>query len=159
MEEIEEINSGVVVKTRNGRRVNAGTAVIATNSPVNDRTAIHTKQAPYRTDAMAFRLARNTLPDALYWDTLDDFSALVRFLLLTDRPGAAGRSRKHNQARRDNDRSCRHLKRAKLAAQRLDLSTQRLVLVEQPVALVPQLALALADKLNLKRRRTDRVAA
>jgi glycine/D-amino acid oxidase-like deaminating enzyme len=43
MQEIEETNSGVVVKTRNGRKVNAGSAVIATNSPVNDRTAIHTK--------------------------------------------------------------------------------------------------------------------
>jgi glycine/D-amino acid oxidase-like deaminating enzyme/nitrite reductase/ring-hydroxylating ferredoxin subunit len=73
MEEIEETNSGVVVKTRNGRKVKAGTAVIATNSPVNNRTALHTKQAPYRTYAMAFRLPRNTLPDALYWDTLDDY--------------------------------------------------------------------------------------
>jgi glycine/D-amino acid oxidase-like deaminating enzyme/nitrite reductase/ring-hydroxylating ferredoxin subunit len=73
METIEETNSGVVLKTRNGRKVNAGTAVIATNSPVNDRTALHTKQAPYRTYAMAFRLPRNTLPDALYWDTLDEY--------------------------------------------------------------------------------------
>jgi glycine/D-amino acid oxidase-like deaminating enzyme len=73
MEEIEETNSGVIVKTRNGRKVNSGMAVIATNSPVNDRTFIHTKQAPYRSYAMAFRLPKNTLPDALYWDTLDDY--------------------------------------------------------------------------------------
>src|SRR5204863_4337184 len=49
MESVEENGAGVVVKTRNHRTVKAGTAVIATNSPVNDRTAIHTKQAPYRT--------------------------------------------------------------------------------------------------------------
>jgi glycine/D-amino acid oxidase-like deaminating enzyme/nitrite reductase/ring-hydroxylating ferredoxin subunit len=73
MEEVEETNSGVRVKTRNGRKVTASAAVIATNSPVNDRTVIHTKQAPYRTYAMAFRLARSALPDALYWDTLDDY--------------------------------------------------------------------------------------
>jgi Rieske Fe-S protein len=47
--------------------------VIATNSPINDRTAIHTKQAPYRTYAMAFNLVKATIPDALYWDTLDDY--------------------------------------------------------------------------------------
>jgi glycine/D-amino acid oxidase-like deaminating enzyme/nitrite reductase/ring-hydroxylating ferredoxin subunit len=73
MESVEESGAGVVVKTRNHRTVKAGTAVIATNSPVNDRTVIHTKQAPYRTYAMAFRLAKRTLPDALFWDTLDDY--------------------------------------------------------------------------------------
>src|SRR4051812_14602146 len=75
MEEVieEPKAAGVVVTTRNGRKITAGTAVIATNSPVNDRTALHTKQAPYRTYAMAFRLPRNALPDALYWDTLDDY--------------------------------------------------------------------------------------
>jgi glycine/D-amino acid oxidase-like deaminating enzyme/nitrite reductase/ring-hydroxylating ferredoxin subunit len=73
MEEIEEANGAVLVKTRNGRKVRASAAVIATNSPVNDRTVIHTKQAPYRTYAMAFKLPRKALPDALYWDTLDDY--------------------------------------------------------------------------------------
>ena len=73
MEEVEETNDGVMVKTRNGRKIKAGAAVIATNAPVNDRTAIHTKQAPYRTYAMAFTLPRTALPDALYWDTLDDY--------------------------------------------------------------------------------------
>jgi glycine/D-amino acid oxidase-like deaminating enzyme/nitrite reductase/ring-hydroxylating ferredoxin subunit len=73
METVEETDSGVSVTTRNGRKVHADTAVIATNSPVNDRTAIHTKQAPYRTYAMAFRLPKNALPDALYWDTLEAY--------------------------------------------------------------------------------------
>lgn len=73
MEEVEEANGAVVVKTTNGRKVKAAAAVIATNSPVNDRTALHTKQAPYRTYAMAFKLPRNALPDALYWDTLDEY--------------------------------------------------------------------------------------
>jgi Rieske Fe-S protein len=46
---------------------------VATNSPINDKYAIHTKQAPYRTYAMAFELPRGALPDALYWDTLDPY--------------------------------------------------------------------------------------
>jgi glycine/D-amino acid oxidase-like deaminating enzyme/nitrite reductase/ring-hydroxylating ferredoxin subunit len=73
MEAVEETDAGVTVRTVDGRTVSAGAAVIATNSPVNDRTAIHTKQAPYRTYAMAFQLPRDALPDALYWDTLDDY--------------------------------------------------------------------------------------
>jgi glycine/D-amino acid oxidase-like deaminating enzyme/nitrite reductase/ring-hydroxylating ferredoxin subunit len=87
MTEIEETNGGVLVKTRDGCKVKASSAVIATNSPVNDRTAIHTKQAPYRTYAMAFRLNRNTLPDALYWDTLDAYH-YVRLHPLDERSDA-----------------------------------------------------------------------
>jgi Rieske Fe-S protein len=35
--------------------------------------AIHTKQAPYRTYAMAFRAAKGSVPDLLLWDTLDPY--------------------------------------------------------------------------------------
>jgi glycine/D-amino acid oxidase-like deaminating enzyme len=73
MESVEEHAPGVVVKTLNGRTVKAAAAVIATNSPINDRTAIHTKQAAYRTYAMAFKLPKDALPDALFWDTLHDY--------------------------------------------------------------------------------------
>jgi nitrite reductase/ring-hydroxylating ferredoxin subunit len=51
----------------------AKAAIVATNSPINDRVALHTKQAPYRTYAMAFRLPRGSIEDALYWDTLDPY--------------------------------------------------------------------------------------
>ena len=73
MEKVEEKGGRVVVTTTTGQTVEAGAAVIATNSPINDRTAIHTKQAPYRTYAMAFEVSEEALPDALYWDTLDDY--------------------------------------------------------------------------------------
>ncbi len=36
-------------KTSNGHTVHARSVVIATNTPVNDRFIIATKQAPYRT--------------------------------------------------------------------------------------------------------------
>jgi glycine/D-amino acid oxidase-like deaminating enzyme len=47
--------------------------VVATNSPISDRFALHTKMAPYRTYAMAFETKAGALPDTLYWDTLDPY--------------------------------------------------------------------------------------
>ena len=47
--------------------------MIATNSPINDWLAIHTKQAPYRTYVIAGRVPHRSVPDALYWDTLDPY--------------------------------------------------------------------------------------
>ena len=72
VEHVEEDENGVKVKA--GRQsVRAQYAVIATNSPINDKYAIHTKQAPYRTYAMAFAIPKGALPDGLYWDTLDAY--------------------------------------------------------------------------------------
>jgi glycine/D-amino acid oxidase-like deaminating enzyme/nitrite reductase/ring-hydroxylating ferredoxin subunit len=70
---VEEDDKTVIVKTEDGRTVGAKYAVVATNSPINDRVALHSKQAPYRTYAMALQLPRRKLPDALYWDTLDPY--------------------------------------------------------------------------------------
>lgn len=69
---VEEDDAGVTV-TAGAHHIRAGHAVVATNSPINDKYALHTKQAPYRTYAMAFALPRGTLPDGLYWDTLDAY--------------------------------------------------------------------------------------
>ena len=71
--EVEETATGVVVRAANGAAVTAGAAVIATNSPINDRFALHTKMAPYRSYAIAFHIAKDTLPDALYWDTMNPY--------------------------------------------------------------------------------------
>ncbi len=61
------------VRTENGSTVRAGAIVVATNSPINDRIRIHTKQAPYRTFAIGARVAPDSVPDALYWDTPDPY--------------------------------------------------------------------------------------
>ena len=61
---LEEKDGGVEVTTESGRTVRARHAVVATNSPINDRVALHSKQAPYRTYAMALALPRGALPDA-----------------------------------------------------------------------------------------------
>ncbi len=46
---------------------------MATNSPINDRVAIHTKQAPYMTYVIGARIPSGSVPKGLYWDTEDPF--------------------------------------------------------------------------------------
>jgi glycine/D-amino acid oxidase-like deaminating enzyme/nitrite reductase/ring-hydroxylating ferredoxin subunit len=69
----EEKDGAVIVSVENGSKVRARHAVFATNTPANDWVAVHSKQAPYRTYAMAFTLPRGALPDALYWDIADPY--------------------------------------------------------------------------------------
>lgn len=71
--EVKEDGSSVTVTTDTGHVITATAAVVATNSPINDRVALHTKLAPYRTYAMSFTVPKNALPDALYWDTMDPY--------------------------------------------------------------------------------------
>jgi hypothetical protein len=61
------------VVTADGHKMSAQHAVIATNTPINDRTVIHSKQAPYRTFAFAAEIKRGDIADALYWDTIDPY--------------------------------------------------------------------------------------
>jgi glycine/D-amino acid oxidase-like deaminating enzyme/nitrite reductase/ring-hydroxylating ferredoxin subunit len=70
---IEASRQGVEVHTENGARIAAGDAIVATNSPINTRVELHSKMAPYRTYAMAFSIARDALPDALYWDMANPY--------------------------------------------------------------------------------------
>jgi glycine/D-amino acid oxidase-like deaminating enzyme/nitrite reductase/ring-hydroxylating ferredoxin subunit len=63
----------VTVQSEQGHVVTARAAVVATNSPINDRVTIHTKQAPYRTYVVAATVPRGTVDDALYWDTADPY--------------------------------------------------------------------------------------
>ncbi|HET7273753.1 MAG TPA: FAD-dependent oxidoreductase [Longimicrobiaceae bacterium] len=61
------------VRTTNGSFVRAAAVVVATNSPINDRFRIHTKQAPFRTFVIGARVPDGSVPDALYWDTPDPY--------------------------------------------------------------------------------------
>ncbi len=69
---VEESDSEVRIKA-GAYTLTGEHAVIATNSPINDKYAIHSKQAPYRTYAMAFALPQGKLADGLYWDTLEAY--------------------------------------------------------------------------------------
>lgn len=83
-EDTEQARGRVLVTTEDGATVIADQAVVATNAPINDRVALHSKMAPYRTYAMAFALPKGTLIDALYWD-MDDPYHYVRL-----QPGSGG---------------------------------------------------------------------
>jgi glycine/D-amino acid oxidase-like deaminating enzyme/nitrite reductase/ring-hydroxylating ferredoxin subunit len=66
----DHIEGGEKAKVEVGRHnVHAGAVVVATNAPINDMVAIHTKQAPYMTYCIGARVAKGSVTDALYWDT------------------------------------------------------------------------------------------
>lgn len=97
---VEDENGEVRVTTESGRSITAAHAVFATNAPTNDRVALHSKMAPYRTYAMAFDIPKGALPDALYWD-MDDPYHYVRLssgAKSTDRLIVGGRDHKSGEA-------------------------------------------------------------
>lgn len=61
------------VATARGPTVRCAAIVLATNSPVNDRVALHTKQAPYLTYVIAGEVPAEDVAPALYWDTSDPY--------------------------------------------------------------------------------------
>jgi glycine/D-amino acid oxidase-like deaminating enzyme/nitrite reductase/ring-hydroxylating ferredoxin subunit len=71
-----EEDGGVVIETEGGAKLRAGAAVFATNSPVNDKVTLHTKQMPMRTYAIAGRVPRGSVSDVLVWDTLEAYHYL-----------------------------------------------------------------------------------
>ncbi|WP_337174787.1 FAD-dependent oxidoreductase [Paludisphaera sp.] len=73
------------VETEGGAKVAARAVVVATNSPINDKYAMHTKQAPYLSYVVAGLVPRGTIPKALLWDTPDPYH-YVRIQDLTDDP-------------------------------------------------------------------------
>ena len=71
----EEIKGGTPaqVRTAAGHHIRAAAVIVATNTPINDRVVIHTKQAPYRTYVVAFRVRRDVIPPGLFWDNDDPY--------------------------------------------------------------------------------------
>lgn len=61
------------VETAGGGVVTAAVVVVATNTPVNDLIAIHTKQAAYQTYVIGARVPRGSVTRGLYWDTPDPY--------------------------------------------------------------------------------------
>ena len=64
------------VETSHGPVVTSDVVVVATNTPVNDRVAIHTKQAPYVTYVIGVRVPKGSVTRGLYWDTGDPYHYL-----------------------------------------------------------------------------------
>lgn len=70
--DIETEQGGQVVVTERGR-IRAAAVVVATNTPFNNRVAIHTKQAGYRSYVIGMRVPRGSVPRILLWDTGDPY--------------------------------------------------------------------------------------
>ena len=87
---VEQIESGppACIRTRHGSTVTAASVVVATNSPFNDRLAIHTKQAAYMSYVVGFGVPRGSVTKALYWDTENPYH-YVRLQSLS-REGSVG---------------------------------------------------------------------
>ncbi|HEY0445074.1 MAG TPA: FAD-dependent oxidoreductase [Allosphingosinicella sp.] len=69
----EEKEGRVEVTTEAGPVIRASAAVFCTNSPTNNKVAIHTKQLPDRTYVVAGRVPKGSVADALVWDSHDAY--------------------------------------------------------------------------------------
>ncbi|MGH8249807.1 MAG: FAD-dependent oxidoreductase [Steroidobacteraceae bacterium] len=70
----DSIQGGKPAEVKAGNHmVNCDAIVVATNAPVNDLVAIHTKMAPYMSYVIGARVPRGAVDRALYWDTLDSY--------------------------------------------------------------------------------------
>jgi glycine/D-amino acid oxidase-like deaminating enzyme/nitrite reductase/ring-hydroxylating ferredoxin subunit len=85
---VDEVTGGPPTLVRCGAHtVRADATVVATNSPISERVAIHTKQAPYMTYVIAAPLTA-PIADMLVWDTEDPY----HFVRLQQVSGANGNS-------------------------------------------------------------------
>ncbi|HVK18151.1 MAG TPA: FAD-dependent oxidoreductase [Fimbriiglobus sp.] len=84
---VESVEDGTPCTVKvGGRELTAAAVVVCTNSPVNDRVAIHTKQFPYMTYVVGLGVKPGQAPDALIWDTLDPY----HYVRLAGKPAADG---------------------------------------------------------------------
>lgn len=65
--------SPIMVHLEDGCTLCSDHVVVATNTPIIDVLAIHTKQAAYRSYAMAFEIDKGSVERALYWDTASPY--------------------------------------------------------------------------------------
>lgn len=72
---VDSIQPGaqVQIKTSSGFTIIANDVVIATNAPIYDKALLFSKQEPNRTYVIGARIPKNTLAQALYWDTADPY--------------------------------------------------------------------------------------
>lgn len=72
---ITEVHGGnnAYVLSGDGRRINSGAIIVATNTPINDLAKIHTKQAAYRTYVIGFEIPKGLYKPFLMWDMQDPY--------------------------------------------------------------------------------------
>jgi len=62
-----------LIRFADGHSLKARACVVATNSPIVDKFAVHTKQAPYRTYVVGLRMPKGVVEPGLWWDTRDSY--------------------------------------------------------------------------------------
>lgn len=70
--EIEEVEDSVIVRT-DGGTIQCSAAVVATNTPFNERFGLHLRQTAYQTYVVAGLAAKGALPRTLLWDDGDPY--------------------------------------------------------------------------------------
>jgi len=70
---LDETARGVIAKTQAGLTLRAKAIVAATNTPISNRLAVHTKQAPNRSYVLTLALPKSEDFDSLVWDTEDPY--------------------------------------------------------------------------------------
>lgn len=85
------------IRLEGERLVIANVVIVATNTPVNDVLSMHTKQAAYRSYAIALQIPRGTCTRALFWDTAEPYH-YVRLAGDGDRLVVGGEDHKVGQA-------------------------------------------------------------
>lgn len=70
-----EINGGeaAYIKLENNHIITCESIVVATNTPINDVIAIHTKQSSYRTYVIGLEVPKGSVIKGLYWDNQDPY--------------------------------------------------------------------------------------
>ncbi|MBF0314857.1 MAG: FAD-dependent oxidoreductase [Oligoflexia bacterium] len=106
------------ILTQDGFLVTADFVIVATNTPVNDLLAIHTKQAAYRTFVIGASVPMDLVHKALYWDTSDPYHyiRLAKDLLIV-----GGEDHKTGQA---DDTEARYLRLEQWARTRFPMITE-----------------------------------
>ncbi len=79
--EVTAIKGGTnaFVRTRQGFKVECDNIVVATNVPINNMVAIHTKNAAYRSYIIGLPVPPEKVQDMLLWDTADKYH-YIRFV-------------------------------------------------------------------------------
>lgn len=86
-----DINGGpdAFVKTRDGAVVSCGEIVVATNTPINDRVAVHTKQSGYQSYVIAASVPAGALEPIVCWDGLWEDDEWYHYARLAKGDGGA----------------------------------------------------------------------
>ncbi|MFL5784179.1 MAG: FAD-dependent oxidoreductase [Bacteriovoracaceae bacterium] len=87
-----------LVRTEHGKDIEADYVVVATDSPINTRFHIHTKQFAFRTYAVTFALTRE-VENVLLWDTEDPYHYIRVYenkLIVGGEDHRVGQSPKHD---------------------------------------------------------------